>query len=74
MGGLPADLNEQRVLSRGEAAALLGLSEVVLDRLHAKGVGPARIPLSERRVGYPLPALREWQAARIESHPAGAAA
>lgn len=59
----PTDL---RVLTRDEAADMLGISRLGLDRLHMEGAGPARVRLSARRVGYRLSDLRAWLDSRIE--------
>jgi prophage regulatory protein len=58
-----------RVVSRDEAASILGLSTLRLDRLHGEGIGPARIRLSERRVGYRVSDLRAWLDSRVEHAP-----
>lgn len=55
-----------RVLTRDEAADMLGISRLGLDRLHMEGAGPARLRLSARRVGYRLSDLRAWLDSRIE--------
>lgn len=55
-----------RVITRDEAADMLGISTLRLDRLHFEGAGPPRIRLSERRVGYRVSDLRAWLDSRVE--------
>lgn len=58
--------NDLRVLTRDEAAEMLGMSRLGLDRLHTEGTGPARVRLSARRVGYRLSDLLAWLDSRVE--------
>lgn len=60
-------LDELRVLSRAEAAELLGLSVPLLERHAAAGTGPAFVRLSARRLGYRVADLRAWLAERTEN-------
>ena len=48
-----------RLLSKKDAACLLGVSERTLDRWHAFRVGPARITAG-RRVLYRIEAVTDW--------------
>jgi predicted DNA-binding transcriptional regulator AlpA len=55
-----------RVVSPREAAAILSLSTVTLQRKRNDGSGPPFVRLGERRVGYRLTDLEAWLASRIE--------
>jgi predicted DNA-binding transcriptional regulator AlpA len=55
-----------RVLSEAQAADLLGYSKDTLRRAFRAGEGPARVRLSERRIGYRLSANYSWLAAHTE--------
>jgi predicted DNA-binding transcriptional regulator AlpA len=54
------DLPDYCVLTRKQAAQLIGISAMTLDRLHAAGDGPERFWLSTRRIGYRLDMLKQW--------------
>jgi predicted DNA-binding transcriptional regulator AlpA len=56
----PLDDDPLRVVSEREAAKILNLSVDTLRRRVRDGSGPARIVLSERRVGYRRSALAAW--------------
>lgn len=56
-----------KVYTRAEAAEMLGISVLTLDRLHAAGSGPARLRLSARRVGYRARDLIAWARGRALS-------
>ena len=58
------DLDGLKVLSRPEVIALLGVSKMTVDRIEAKGDGPAKVQLSPRRIGYRVSAVRAWLTAR----------
>ena len=45
-----------------------------LDRLYAKGIGPARIQLTRRRCGYDVEAFDEWLKSRAFASQAAAIA
>jgi len=53
-----------RVLSRQEISAMLGISMRTFARLEYSGEMPPRIRLSTRRVGYRLSEIRAWVDAR----------
>ena len=53
------------VLTEREAIEMFGICRTTLFRLHKAGLGPRRIQLSQRRVGYRLGDCRAWQLARI---------
>ena len=59
---------EFTVLSKSAAAKFLGISSSTLDRLTNGGIGPRRINLSTRRIGYRVSDLENWlkQRASIE--------
>jgi len=65
----PPDFEESdlRVLSKEEVCHLTSLSPDSLDRLHRANLGPPRVQLSERRVGYVQGPLRRWLAERSSS-------
>jgi hypothetical protein len=52
------------VLSRRQAAQMIGCHERTLDRLHNEGIGPARIQLTRKRCGYALEAVQRWLKSR----------
>lgn len=51
---------QDSAVSPKEAAALLGLSERLLQDLRRRGTGPRFAKLGHRTVRYPLAALRQW--------------
>jgi predicted DNA-binding transcriptional regulator AlpA len=55
-----ASLPPFAVLTKKETAQVTSLSEDALDRLHQRSLGPKRVQLSERRVGYQVAELTEW--------------
>jgi len=65
---LIGNLPDQAILSKPQAAALTGLSEDTMLRLHQKGEGPPRVRLSERRVGYQVVAVKKWLEDRSSKH------
>jgi predicted DNA-binding transcriptional regulator AlpA len=64
-----------RVLTRQQISEMLGISLRTFARLEYAGEMPARIKLSERRVGYRLSAIKAWIDARTGEasgkHPSG---
>lgn len=63
---IPTDIDPGlRILTRLEAANLLGMSVLCLDRLGNDG--PKRIRLSARRVGYRVAHLQDWMDSRTET-------
>jgi predicted DNA-binding transcriptional regulator AlpA len=59
-------LPNDAVLSIAEVVALSGLSRDTFDRMHKRSMGPPRVRLSARRVGYRLGQFREWLKQRAE--------
>jgi len=55
-----------RVVGEGQAAEILGYSKDTLRREVRAGRGPARVRLSERRVGYRLSTLYDHIEANTE--------
>jgi hypothetical protein len=53
-----------RIISRKTAAARADVNARTLDRLHTLGLGPPRIQLSRRRVGYEDEAFDDWLRSR----------
>jgi predicted DNA-binding transcriptional regulator AlpA len=64
---IPAELNDLRVLTLQEIAALEGVSFATLKRLIAVGLGPKTIQLSVRRVGVRVCDYRAWQEERLRA-------
>jgi predicted DNA-binding transcriptional regulator AlpA len=63
----PPDLTrlpEFAVVGREMAAVVLGISLETLKRMEARGQGPKRVKVSQKRVGYRLSDLRLWVEAR----------
>jgi predicted DNA-binding transcriptional regulator AlpA len=56
-----------RVVSEAETARIIGYSKDTLRREFRAGRAPARIRLSERRIGYRLSAIYEWLKAHTET-------
>ena len=52
------------ILNKLEAAARTGLSTRTLDRNSEQGIGPPRIHLSKRRIGYRESDLTAWLQSR----------
>lgn len=61
---LPSDISRHRVLATKDAAAFCGLSVTTFLRLRGKRSIPAPIRLSERRLGWRIGDLMDWQDAR----------
>jgi predicted DNA-binding transcriptional regulator AlpA len=61
-----------RVVSESQTAEILGYSKDTLRREFRAGRAPARVRLSERRIGYRLSAIYAWLEAHTEK--AGVAA
>lgn len=57
---MQAEKSDDAVISKKEAAKLIGVSIDTLDRMDVRKDGPARIRLSDRRVGYRMRELRAW--------------
>jgi hypothetical protein len=53
-----------KIISRKTAAARADVHERTLDRLHTLGLGPPRIQLSRRRVGYEDESFDDWLRSR----------
>ena len=49
---LAINLSPLKVLTRPQVIALLGVSKTIFERLEAKGLGPPKIMLADRRIGY----------------------
>jgi predicted DNA-binding transcriptional regulator AlpA len=49
-----------RVVSEPTAAGILGVSPDTLKRMVARGQGPRRLKISQRRVGYRLSDVMAW--------------
>jgi len=64
---LAINLSPLKVLTRPQVIALLGVSETTFDRLEAKGEGPQKIKLADRRIGYRVCDVQAWQEARREN-------
>ena len=56
------------VLTRAQVAAATGLSIDTLKRMAKDHSGPPLIMLSEKRIGYPVGALRKWLTQRTQGH------
>jgi predicted DNA-binding transcriptional regulator AlpA len=63
-----------QILSRRTAAQLADIDERTLDRMHAKGTGPKRIQITQRRVGYEQTAFEKWLRSRAYASQAAAIA
>jgi predicted DNA-binding transcriptional regulator AlpA len=53
-----------RVVNRGDAAKILGVSPATLHRMVASGHMPSPIRLSVRRIGWQVGVLQDWLAAQ----------
>jgi len=62
------------VITRRNAAAAAKVSQRTLDRLHVAGLGPPRIQITERRVGYDTAVFERWLASRTFASRAAALA
>jgi len=60
------DRIDDRVISKADAAKMLGISIDTLDRMNARREGPPRVQLSDRRVGYRISSLRDWISEKTE--------
>jgi len=67
---LGTNLSPLRVLTRPQVIALLGVSKTTFDRLEAKGLGPPKIMLADRRIGYVAADVKAWLDARREKRAA----
>jgi len=65
--GLPADLNENRVLSARQAAELLGISVATFRRQYWAGKLPKPIRVSDRRLGWFAKSLLRHVASRVDA-------
>lgn len=59
--------SDDAVITRVEAAELIGISPDTLDRMSARREGPPRVRISDRRVGYRMRELRKWIGDRVEA-------
>ena len=57
---------DYQVVPEEKAAEILDISVSTLRRQHAKGKGPPRVQLSDRRYGYMFGKLIAWANARTE--------
>jgi predicted DNA-binding transcriptional regulator AlpA len=62
----PAPPELDRVVTEERAAEILGYSKDTLRREFRAGRAPARVRLSDRRIGYRLSAIYVWLEARTE--------
>jgi hypothetical protein len=62
------------ILTRQQAAAMAGIHERTLDRLHTLGEGPPRIQLTRRRCGYERGQFEAWLTSRAFASQAAALA
>jgi predicted DNA-binding transcriptional regulator AlpA len=60
LAALPPTLPDFTVLTKAQASAVTQISEDTLDRLHRQNLGPKRVQLSARRIGYQVGELRRW--------------
>lgn len=56
-----------RFLTKPETLARVRLSGSTIDRMEARGLFPARIKLSIRKVGWRLSDIENWEASRPTS-------
>ena len=57
---LAVNLSPLKVLTRPEVIALLGIGKTTFERLEAKGLGPPKINLADRRIGYRVSDVKAW--------------
>ena len=62
---LPTELTRHRMLDSKLAAEFCGFSEEYWRKLHREGKTPPAVKLSERKLGWQIGTLVEWQAERI---------
>lgn len=48
------------IVTPTELANMLRVTRKTVDRMNAAGIGPRRVKLSPRRVGYRLADVQEW--------------
>jgi len=53
-------IEDGKIYTKSETAQILRVSEVTLDRMHRRGIGPVRVKLSPARFGYFGQAIREY--------------
>ena len=61
---LPPDIARRRIMKARDAAAFCGISVNTLRNMGAAGTIPAPISLSERRIGWRIGDLLDWQDCR----------
>ena len=67
---LAVNLSPLKVMTRPQVIALIGVSKTTFDRLEAKGLGPPKIMLADRRIGYVAADFQAWLDARREKRAA----
>ena len=67
---LAVNLSPLKVMTRPQVIALIGVSKTTFDRLEAKGLGPPKIMLADRRIGYVAADVKAWLDARREKRAA----
>ncbi|MGE8130019.1 helix-turn-helix transcriptional regulator [Methylobacterium sp. NPDC080182] len=61
---LPPDIARRRIMKAEDAAAFCGVSVNTLRNMRGAGTIPAPIQLSERRIGWRIGDLLDWQDCR----------
>lgn len=61
---LPPDIARRRIMKAQDAAAFCGVSVNTLRNMREAGTIPAPIQLSERRIGWRIGDLLDWQDCR----------
>jgi predicted DNA-binding transcriptional regulator AlpA len=62
-----SSLPDYAVLTGPQAETITTLSRDTLNRLDREGLGPPRVQLSPRRIGYPAGGLRQWLKTRTRT-------
>jgi predicted DNA-binding transcriptional regulator AlpA len=65
---LPDHLRDDRILNKKTAAALVGVSEKVLDRRIAAGKGPPFIRIGARKKGFVAKDVKSWLRSLAENY------
>jgi hypothetical protein len=60
----PATLPDYACVTHDVAASIVSLSPATLKRIVSQRIGPPRVQISARRVGYRISDLKAWAAAR----------
>jgi predicted DNA-binding transcriptional regulator AlpA len=68
LANLPPDLLRRRVITIRDAAAMCGLSTSTFRRMRTEGTIPSPLRLSERRIGWRIGDLLDWQDCREAGH------